>query len=118
MPRRRNENTAAALLGTWTDSDTAMQIVGTNLGMFGAGLEAEAVLSRETPLRDALFDILLSLVEGGALEMRPMDDGRHAFRWRADYAVAGLSPATVEDDRHGSTVAVPRRARAREARAR
>ena len=94
MPRRRNENTAAALLGTWTDSDTAMQIVGSSLGMFGAGLEPEAVLSRETPLRDALFDILLSLVEGGALDMRPMDDGRHAFRWRADYAVAGLSPAT------------------------
>jgi hypothetical protein len=71
-----------------------MQIVGASLGMFGAGLEPEAVLSRETPLRDALFDILLSLVEGGALEMRPMDDGRHAFRWRADYAVAGVSPAT------------------------
>ena len=32
MPKRRNEATAAELLSTWTDSDTAMQIVGTNLG--------------------------------------------------------------------------------------
>src|ERR1700722_18945506 len=92
MPRRRGEATAAILLSSWTDSDTAMQIVGTSIGIFGAGsLEPAAVLSDETPLRNALFDILLSLVEGGALDMRPMDDGRYAFRWRADYAVAGLS---------------------------
>ncbi len=102
MPRRRVEPTAASLLGTWTDCDTTMQIVGTSLGLFGAGLlEPAAVLEAETPLRNALFDVLLSLVEGGALEMRPADDGRYAFRWRADYAIAALSDetsATVDVD--------------------
>ena len=93
MPRRRIEGTAAALLGTWTDADTAMQIVGTSLGLFGAGLlDTDVVLSTETPLRNALFDVLLSLVEGGALEMRPADDGRYAFRVRADIATAAVSP--------------------------
>jgi len=92
MPRGRTEATAAGLLGTWTDADTAMQIVGTSLGMFGAGLlDPDAILSSETPLRNALFDVLLSLVEGGALEMRPADDGRYAFRWRADIATAAVS---------------------------
>ena len=96
MPRRRTEGTAAGLLGTWTDADTAMQIVGTSLGVFGAGLlEPDAVLSHETPLRNALFDILLTLVEGGALEMRPADGGFYAFRWRADIATAGLSTETT-----------------------
>jgi hypothetical protein len=66
-----------------------MHAVGTSLGVFTA-LDADRVLGDETPLRDALFDILLTLVEGGALEMRPADDGRYAFRWRADYATAGV----------------------------
>ena len=92
MPRRRGEATAAILLSSWTDSDTAMQIVGTGIGIFGAGsLEPAAVLSDETPLRNALFDILLSLVEGGALDMRPMDDGRYAFRWRVDKAARHIA---------------------------
>jgi hypothetical protein len=95
MPRRRNEPTASSLLGAWTDADTAMHVVGTSLGVFTA-LDADRVLSEETPLRSALFDILLSLVEGGALEMRPADDGRYAFRWRADYATAGLDPDREE----------------------
>ena len=87
MPKRRTEASAGGLLGTWTDSDTAMQIVGTSLGMFGAGLlDPDVVLASETPLRNALFDVLLSLVEGGALEMRPADNGHYAFRSRADIA--------------------------------
>ncbi|MGO9872674.1 MAG: hypothetical protein ACLPVY_02650 [Acidimicrobiia bacterium] len=95
MPIPQGETTAAALLGTWTDSDTAMQIVGTSLGIFGPDLvDPELALSYETPLRNALFDVLLSLVEGGALDMRPTDDGLYAFRWRPDYAVAGLSSET------------------------
>ena len=95
MPRPHGDVTAAALLGAWTDSDTAMQIVGTSLGIFGPDLlDPELALSSETPLRNALFDILLSLVEGGAIDMRPTDDGLYAFRWRTDYAVAGLSPET------------------------
>ena len=70
-----------------------MQIVGTSLGLFGAGLlDPTLVLATETPLRNALFDVLLSLVEGGALEIRVTDDHGYAFRWRADVAVAGLYP--------------------------
>jgi len=38
MPTRPGDTTAAAMLGTWTDSDTAMQIVGTSLGIFGPDL--------------------------------------------------------------------------------
>jgi hypothetical protein len=95
MPRPQGDTTAAALLGTWTDSDTAMQIVGTSLGILGPDrLDPELALSHETPVRNALFDILLSLVEGGALDMRPTDDGLYAFRWRPDYAVAGLTSET------------------------
>ena len=93
MAKRRSDATAADLLSTWTDSDTAMQIVGTNLGVFGPGsLDPEIVLASETPLRNALFDVLLSLAEGGALDVRPSGDGYYAFRWRADYAVGALSP--------------------------
>jgi hypothetical protein len=95
MPRRQGDTTAAALLGTWTDSDTAMQIVGTSLGIFGPDrLDPQLALAHETPLRNALFDALLSLVEGGALDMRPTDDGLYAFRWRPDYAIAGLTSET------------------------
>jgi hypothetical protein len=92
VPKRRNESTAAELLSTWTDSDTAMQIVGTTLGIFGAGfLDPEIVLASETPLRNALFDVLLSLAEGGAVDVRPTGDGYYAFRWRKDYALGALS---------------------------
>ena len=93
MAKRQTEVVAASGLRTWTDSDTAMQIVGASLGVFGPGpLDPTVVLATETPLRNALFDVLLSLVEGGALEIRPSSDGRYAFRWRADIAVAGLQP--------------------------
>jgi hypothetical protein len=92
VPKRRNDATAAELLATWTDSDTAMQIVGTNLGIFGAGLlDPEIVLASETPLRNALFDVLLSLAEGGAVDVRPTGDGYYAFRWRKDYALGALN---------------------------
>src|ERR1700690_1478746 len=61
MPRPHGDTSAAALLGAWTDSDTAMQIVGTSLGIFGPDLlDPELALSSETPLRNALFDVLLS----------------------------------------------------------
>jgi hypothetical protein len=93
MAKRRTEIVAASLLTTWTDADTAMQIVGTSLGLFGtASLDPTVVLATETPLRNALFDVLLSLVEGGAVEMRIAGDQRYAFRWRNDVAVAGLAP--------------------------
>jgi hypothetical protein len=93
MAKRRTEVVAASCLRTWTDSDTAMQIVGASLGVFGEGsLDPTVVLASETPLRNALFDALLSLVEGGALEIRATDDHHYAFRWRDDVGVAGLSP--------------------------
>jgi hypothetical protein len=92
MAKRRSEVVAASLLPSWTDAETAMQIVGTSLGLFGAGpLDPTVVLSAETSLRNALFDVLLSLVEGGALEMRVAGDNRYAFRWRDDVAIAGLA---------------------------
>jgi hypothetical protein len=93
MAKRRSEVVAASQLSNWTDADTAMQIVGSSLGVFGAGqLEPTTVLSNETPLRNALFDVLLSLVEGGALEIRVAPGNRYAFRWRADIAVSGVAP--------------------------
>jgi len=96
MPNRHLESTAASLLNSWTDSDTAMQIVGTSLGLFGPGLlDPAAVLSYETPLRNALFDVLLSLVEGGALDLRPTEDTGYAFRFRTDFATAALQPDTA-----------------------
>jgi hypothetical protein len=96
MPRKKADETAAGLLGKWTDSDTSMQIVGTSLGVFGVGrLDPEVVLAKETPLRNALFDVLLNLVEGGALDVRPTGDGYYAFRWRADYAVGAIKSDMV-----------------------
>ena len=95
MPNRHLESTAASLLTSWTDSDTAMQIVGTSLGLFGPDLlDPEVVLSYETPLRNALFDVLLSLVEGGALDLRPTEDAGYAFRFRTDFQTAALKPDT------------------------
>ena len=93
MAKRRSEATAAEFCRTWTDSDTAMQIVGHEpRRLRRRSLDPEIVLVRETPLRNALFDVLLSLAEGGALDVRPTGDGYYAFRWRADYAVGALSP--------------------------
>ena len=121
MAKRQSE-AAAGLLTAWTDADTAMQIVGTSLGVFDSDtLDPTVVLASETPLRNALFDILLSLVEGHALEMRPTDGGRYAFRWREDIAIAGVAPegATTIDLAPPSPYLeelerVPRRARRRD----
>src|SRR5690349_2514775 len=94
MAERHPEIVAANLLAGWTDCDTAMQVVGTSPGAFGPGrLDPTVALAAETPIRNALFDVLLSLVEGGALAMQPTGDGRYAFRWRDDMAVAGVSTA-------------------------
>jgi hypothetical protein len=80
------------LLCEWTDPDTAMEVVGRSLGIFGDRVSnPTGVLSADSPLRNALSNVLLSLVEGGALEMRPCGGGRHAFRWRDDIASAAVS---------------------------
>jgi hypothetical protein len=84
------------LLSVWTDPDTAMEAVGTNLGIFDDRVSSPTkVLATDTRLRDTLFHVLLSLVEGGALEMRPCGGGRHAFRWREDV----LQEDTVQEER-------------------
>ena len=90
------------LLAVWTDPDTAMEAVGTNLGIFDASVASPTkVLASDERLRNTLFDVLLSLVEGGALEMRPCGGGRHAFRWRDDIngaisTVASVAPAVAD----------------------
>lgn len=79
------------LLCVWTDPDTAMEVVGRSLGIFDDRVSNPTkALSTDTPLRTALSNVLLSLVEGGVLEMRPCGGGRHAFRWRDDIASAAL----------------------------
>ncbi len=80
------------LLAVWTDPDTAMHAVGTSLGIFAEPLsDAGVVGPTELPLRNALLDLLLQLVDDGELEKRACADGRYAFRWRDDTA----SPAST-----------------------
>lgn len=79
------------LLAVWTDPDTAMEAVGAGLGIFGQRVpDVRRALTTDSPLRRALYAVLLDLVDGGALEKRPLSDGRYAFRWRADMASAAL----------------------------
>jgi hypothetical protein len=71
------------LLSVWTDPDTAMHAVGTSLGIFEDGIPDRGTAgSPGSPLRNALFDVLLTLVDDGELEKRACADGRYAFRWR------------------------------------
>lgn len=72
------------LLSEWTDPDTAVEAVGNSLGVFAEAPSATAVLHQEPPLRAALYNVLLRLVDGGALETRACTDGRLAFRWNAE----------------------------------
>ena len=87
------------LLEVWTDPDTAMEAVGAKLGVFdGEVAKPTKQLATDEHLRNILFDVLLRLVDGGALEMRPCGNGRHAFRWRVDLdgAQAALAAVPVE----------------------
>ena len=71
------------LLSVWTDPDTAMHAVGTSLGIFDDGMPDPGTAGPPgSPLRNALFDVLLTLVDEGELEKRACVDGRYAFRWR------------------------------------
>ena len=90
---RRGDLVTTDLLSVWTDPDTAMEAVGTSLGIFDDRVaNPRTVLSSDTPLRNALYAVLISLVEGGALEMRPCGGERYAFRWRADIESAVVAP--------------------------
>jgi hypothetical protein len=84
------------LLSVWTDPDTAMHAVGTTLGIFDEPVsDAGIVGPTESPLRNALLDLLLQLVDDGELEKRACADGRYAFRWREDAASAAVSTDAV-----------------------
>lgn len=80
------------LLSVWTDPDTAMHAVGASLGIFGDRVsDAGVTLPPASPLREALLDVLLTLVDDGELEKRACADGRYAFRWRADVESTAVS---------------------------
>jgi hypothetical protein len=88
---RVEEFVTTDLLAVWTDPDTAMEAVGASLGIFGERVtDVRSVLTTDSPLRRALYAVLLDLVDGGALEKRALADGRYAFRWRDDIASASL----------------------------
>lgn len=84
------------LLSVWTDPDTAMHAVGTSLGIFDEPVSDAAIVGpTESPLRNALLDLLLQLVDDGELEKRECADGRYAFRWREDTASSAVSTDAV-----------------------
>jgi len=83
------------LLSEWTDPDTAVEAVGNSLGVFDDVPSATAALRSQPPLRAALYDVLLRLVDGGALETRACTDGRLTFRWTADLGV--VPPDTAHE---------------------
>lgn len=71
------------LLSEWTDPDSAMEAVGASLGIFAeGGPNPRSLLAADSPLRNALYQELLGLVQGGVLDKRLCSDGRYAFRWR------------------------------------
>jgi hypothetical protein len=84
---------AASDISNWTDAEAAMRWVGERLGIFGAGrVASDLALSTDSRLRRSLFDVLLSLVEGGAADIRRTDNG-YEFRTRAGDEIAWLAPA-------------------------
>ena len=83
------------LLSVWTDPDTAMRAVGASLGIFDAPVGTGDVVPPGAPLRTALLDVLLTLVDEGELEKRACSDGRYAFRWRDDVASSAASTDAV-----------------------
>lgn len=95
------------LLSVWTDPDTAMRAVGASLGIFDDPV-AGTDLSSESPLRDALFDVLLTLVAGGHLEQRACADGRYAFRWTSDVEASSASTAATSARLDAFVASMPR----------
>ena len=82
----------ADLLSVWTDPDTAMHAVGASLGIFRDHVsDLRGVEASGSPVRNALYDALLTLVDEGALEKRACSDGRYAFRWRDNAESAAVS---------------------------
>ena len=79
------------LLSAWTDPDTAMEAVGTSLGIFGARAPDARVALAAPQLRDALLGVLFCLVDRGELEKRALADGRYAFRWHDEFVDAAVA---------------------------
>ena len=95
-------------LSVWTDPDTAMHAVGTSLGIFDDQVSAGRLGPTESPLRSALLDVLLALVDDGELEKRACADGRYAFRWREDVASSAVSTEAVSARLDAYLAAMPR----------
>jgi hypothetical protein len=96
------------LLSVWTDPDTAMHAVGTSLGIFDDQVSAGALGPAESPLRSALLDVLLAIVDRGDLEKRACADGRYAFRWREDVASSAVATEAVSARLDAYLAAMPR----------
>jgi len=79
------------LLSAWTDPDTAMEAVGTSLGIFGARAPDARVALAAPQLREALLGVLFCLVDRGELEKRALADGRYAFRWHDEFVDAAVA---------------------------
>ena len=98
----RRDLVTTDLLSEWTDPDTAMEAVGTSLGLFGDRIaNPRTLMATDSPLKASLYDVLLSLVAGGALETRRCADGRYAFRWRDEIGTNGVvvvPPAARDPD--------------------
>jgi len=102
------------LLCVWTDPDTAMEVVGRSLGIFGARVSnPTGALAADSPLRNALANVLTSLVEGGVLERRPCGSGRYAYRWRDDIESAVVAPSLRDQEPVADPVAAAPAERAR-----
>jgi hypothetical protein len=96
------------LLSVWTDPDTAMHAVGTSLGIFDDRVSADDLGPAESPLRSALLDVLLAIVDKGDLEQRACADGRYAFRWRDDAAASAVATEAVSTRLDAYLAAMPR----------
>ena len=88
---RRSDVVTTDLLFAWTDPDTAIEAVGTRLGILGERISELRTASAESPLRKALSDLLFDLVDHGVLEKRPCGNGRYAFRWRDELTLSAIA---------------------------
>ena len=74
-------------LWDWTDIDGAQHLLSKSLGLMNDdvrfAMEAKHVYWSNNPVRNALYDILMKLVEIEVLEYR--DEPDHQFRWNGSF---------------------------------